>query len=345
MSYRFRIAVWVVLSCVFLVGVMIFTGYRQLEEELREGGSDPSHPKIQGWELHNSFRENEIEEILGEMTKAWLWTAVPLIGLSLGAGLLLARRSMQPVHEINRQISEMRPDSLHGGITIPEADPVIEELADHLNSLLNRAGVAYHEMSDFSARVAHEIRTPLMLLRMRLENAPPGVEVSFQEELQDELSRLSRFVERSLLSVKAEQGVLKIVPVTLNLSDLVRDVSDGYQFLAAESNLVMTLELAEHLQIDADSDLLRQAIHGLMENALRYAKSRIFVTCFIDNDVPVLVIRNDKDAKTMATAGLGLGLRLVRGICESSAFVCEIEKDECEFTAKIRFGPPPDCDS
>ena len=69
----------------------------------------------------------------------------------------------------------MRPDSLHGGITIPEADPVIADLANHLNGLLDRAGTAYQEMAEFSARVAHELRTPLMLLRMRVEHAPPGM--------------------------------------------------------------------------------------------------------------------------------------------------------------------------
>ena len=100
------------------------------------------------------------------------------------------------MHDINRQLADMRPDSLHGGITIPEADPIIAELANHLNGLLDRAGTAYQEMAEFSARVAHELRTPLMLLRMRVEHAPPGMPPAFQEDLQDELARLSRFVER-----------------------------------------------------------------------------------------------------------------------------------------------------
>jgi hypothetical protein len=69
-SYRFRIAGWVVVSCVVMIAVMIFTGHHQLEEELREGNVDSTHPDKPGWTLHNSYSEEEIREILGEMLEA-----------------------------------------------------------------------------------------------------------------------------------------------------------------------------------------------------------------------------------------------------------------------------------
>jgi len=338
-SFRFRIAAWVVLSCTLLVAVMIFSAYRQLEEELREGHKDSTHPEITGWELHNSYAEKEIQEILGEMLEIWLWTATPIICLSLGAGLLLARRSLSPVHDINRQLTEMRPDSLHGDISIPEADPAISDLANHLNILLSRAGTAYQEMAEYSAQVAHELRTPLMLLRMRLEHAPPGIPAEFQEELQDELARLSRFVERSLLAAKAEQGALVPSVVSFCLSDLVRDIFEDYQLLADERGLEMKLELTPDIQIDTDSDLLRQALHGLFENAVRYAKSAIHVSCGLEHQQVVLQIRNDRDSATMATAGLGLGLRLVRGISKTCSMHFRTHETEQEFHTSIRFSP------
>ncbi len=337
MSYRFRIAAWMVLSCTLIIVVMIFAGHRRLDEELREGKKDKTHPKIAGWNLHNSYSEEEIKEILGEMLEGWALAAVPMIVLSLGAGLLLARRSLRPMHDINRQLQEMRPDSLRGGITIPEADPIIADLASRLNALLDRAGIAYQEMAEFSARVAHELRTPLMLLRLRLEHAPPGTPPAFQEEMQDELARLSRFVERSLLAVKAEQGGLVPVAASLGLSGLVRDVAEDYQLLATERGIAMTLEVEANIRVDADSDLLRQALHGLLENAVRYAKSSVFVSCRAQNGGSILEIRNDMDRATMATSGLGLGLRLVRGISDASGFGFEIHEFDREFTCRILF--------
>lgn len=337
MSFRFRIAAWVVLSCTLLIALMMFTGYRQLEEELREGRTDQSHPQVKGWSIHNSYAEAEIKDILGELVETWLWVAVPVIGLSLGAGLLLARRSLRPVHQINRQLADMKPDSLKGGITIPEADPVISDLASHLNGLLDKAGTAYQEMAEFSAHVAHELRTPLMLLRMRIEHAPPGIPPAFQEDLQDELARLSRFVERSLLAAKAEQGSLKAEMVEIDLSLLVRDVTEDYQLLAAERALEMAISLDSGIRIQADPDLLRQAIHGLLENALRYSDSRIDVECRSGPDGVKLEIRNDRDRASMATSGLGLGLRLVRGICKACHSEFEAHEDETSYRVELRF--------
>jgi signal transduction histidine kinase len=337
MSFRFRIAAWVVVSCALLISVMIFTAHRQLEEELRSGRKDPSHPVNPDWVIHNTYAEAEIQDILDELLDIWIWTAAPIMVLSLGAGLLLARRSLRPVHDINRQLSAMRPDSLHGGITIPEADPAIEGLANHLNGLLERAGTAYQEMSEFSARVAHELRTPLMLLRMRVEHAPPGMPPEFQEDLQDELARLSRFVERSLLAAKAEQGALVPAPVSLCLSDLVRDLSELYQLLASERGLEMSLGITADIHIHADADLLRQVLHGLLENAVHYAKSKVRISCSPHQGEPVLNIQNDMDPVTIASGGLGLGLRLVRGICKASGWEFAMVGTDGDFRATIRF--------
>ena len=338
MSFRFRITAWVVVSCTLLVGVMIYTAHTELEEELRLGRVDRHHSQVPGWKLHNSFNEEEIQDILGELMETWMWTAAVVIALSLGAGLLLARRSLRPVHDINRQLSGMRPDSLHGGITIPEADPAIEGLANHLNGLLERAGTAYQEMAEFSARVAHELRTPLMLLRMRVEHAPPGLPPAFQEDLQEELARLARFVERALLATKAEQGSLQPSNVSLNLSDLVRHVTGDYQLLASERALEMTVEIMPGLQIEADADLLLQTLHGLLENAVRYAKSKVLVSCRNQNNSTLLEIHNDRDHTTIATAGIGLGLRLVRAICKASGWHFDIREAENDFTTTIRVG-------
>lgn len=339
MSFRFRIAAWVVASCALLIAVMMFTAHHQLEEELREGVVDPTHPARKDWTLHNSYAEDEIQEILGEIVEEWMWVSVPLIVLSLGGGLLLARRSLRPVHDINRQVAAMRPDSLHGGIRIPEADPTFEDLVNHLNTLLDKAGTAYQEMAEFSARVAHELRTPLMLLRLRIEKAPAGVPEEFQEEIQDELTRLSRFVERSLIAARAEQGGLVPSPETIDLSELATAVADDYRLLAGERGLKLDLDADPHLFVDADPDLLRQLLHGLLENSTRYGRSVVSVSCRKARNGPELEIRNDLDEASRPTSGLGLGLRLVQGICKVSGFRPQVVPETDRFTVRVSFEP------
>jgi len=91
------------------------------------------------------------------------------------------------------------------------------------------------------------------------------------------------------------------------------------------------------IRIDADADLLLQTLHGLLENAVHYAKSKILVSCREEKGSAVLEIHNDRDSASIATAGLGLGLRLVRGICIASAWLFESHETEDDFGAIIRF--------
>lgn len=337
MSFRARIAAWVVVSCTLMIGVMVYTAHSELEEELRQGRVDRNHPQMPGWTIHNSLPEEEIRDILGELLESWLWTAAILIPLSLAGGLLLARRALRPVLDINCQLAQMKPDSLHGGIRIPEADPAIEGLASHLNGLLDKAGVAYREMAEFSERVAHELRTPLMLLRMRLEHAPTGMPPEFHEELQDEIGRLSRHVERSLVAAKAEHGTLQAIPRGFCASDLLAELCDGYRMLADERGLQMEVDLEEGMRMKADEDLFRQALHGVLENAVRYAESKLTVSCTRDGDTGLIRIHNDTNPATRATGGLGLGLRLVRGICKVSGIGLEVGEVNGSFTVTLRF--------
>jgi signal transduction histidine kinase len=112
-----------------------------------------------------------------------------------------------------------------------------------------------------------------------------------------------------------------------------------YQLLASERSLKMTVDVMPGIGIDADRDLLLQSLHGLLENAIRYAKSRILVSCRMEDARAVLEIHNDRDPATIAPAGLGLGLRLIRGICKASAWEMDTRETEIDFHAVIHFHP------
>jgi signal transduction histidine kinase len=334
-NYRFRIAAWFGISLTAFIGLLIVTAHWHLDEELRKDRWDRSHPKDPNWIIHSSYTNEEVHDILGELMGIWLWVGVPGIGTSLGVGFLLARRSVRPVQLINDQLKSLTPSTLRGGIVSPENDPVLSDLVTHINASLDRAGAAYEEMAGFSSRVAHELRTPLTLLRMKIEQSTGEMPAEMQEELQDELARLSRFVERSLLAAKADSGSLEPHASHVDISKLLDDIGEGYSLLAAERNLQFNWQTAQGLLSFTDVDLLRQVIHNLLESALRYARSTVEVRALQENGVAVIRIFNDCDPRIMATKGLGLGLRLVRGVCASTGMIFLTDPTSAGFSVTL----------
>jgi signal transduction histidine kinase len=334
-SFRFKIAAWFGISLTALIGLMMVTAHWHLDEELRVDQRDRSHPEYPNWVIHDSYTDAEVQDILSELIRTWLWVGTPAIAISLGVGFLLARRSVRPIRQINEQLNQLTIDTMQAGITTPEDDPALADLVAHINTSLERAGAAYEEMAGFTSSVAHELRTPLTLLRMKIEQSHSGFSGEVQEELQEELARLSRFVERSLLAAKAASGSLEPHTERVEVSQLLDDIVESYKLLADEQKLEFTWLTKPELEAVTDADLLRQVLHNLLGNALRYARSRIEVAVAQENGVPVVTISNDCESQTTSLNGLGLGLRLVHGICASTGMRIETQTPPRRFIVRL----------
>jgi len=316
-NFRLRIAAWFGLALVFIVGLLIFTAHQHLDHELRLEKWDRSHPKFPDWSLHGSYTDAEVHDILGELIQVWIWVGLPALGLALGVGFLLANRSIRPVRSINRALAEKTPGTLKTGIPLPERDAVLAELVAQINALLLRVGNAYDEMAEYSSRVAHELRTPLTLLRMRIEQSAAEIPPELSEQLQDELSRLSKFVERSLLAARAESGRLEFKLADFDISTVLEEIKEPYEILAAEAKIALEWDVPPGIHIFSDGDLLRQILHNLLGNAGRYAASTARLRVSSTGQKTVLSLDNDYRSETRAPGGLGIGLRLVRALANS----------------------------
>ena len=317
MNFRLRIAAWFGLALACIVGLLIFTAHRHLDHELHLEKWDRSHPKFPDWSLHGSYTDAEVHDILGELVQVWIWVGLPALGIALGAGFLLANRSIRPVRSINRALAMKTPGTLKTGIPLPERDPVLAELVSQINALLLRVGNAYDEIAEYSSRVAHELRTPLTLLRMRIEQSAADIPPELSEQLQDELSRLSKFVERSLLAAKAESGRLEFKRIDVDLSALLEDLKEPYEILATEAKIALEWAVPPGVHVVSDGDLLRQILHNLLGNACRYGASKVRLQVASTGQETILSLDNEYRSDSRAPGGLGIGLRLVRALADS----------------------------
>jgi len=197
--------------------------------------------------------------------------------------------------------------------------------------------------NEFVNHVTHELRTPLssirayteLLLDDELQSANQRADL--YRIIDNEAARLERFIENILNLSRIESGVMPFVPVPVDLTHELREAVALMQMQARERQIDLTLEAPDSLTVQADPDLLRQAVLNLVGNAVKYTPPSGSVTvcawpvqdgvCRIDvSDTGIGIAPQDQErvfekfyrTRTghQIAPGTGLGLALTRKIVE-----------------------------
>ena len=258
--------------------------------------------------------EQEIQDLIKNITGLWLVAGVPIVGLSFLLGFLLASRSVSHLREINTDLAQLRPADLQRGIKSPDRDPELQHLVNNINGLLARIGKSYAELSEFAASVAHELRTPLTLLRMRVDEAAASLPPDFSEDLQEEIQRMKSLVERTLMMSRAEGGLLTLQNAPIDLSSLLERLHEDYSALAQTKGIALTWQAAPGLTVTGDADTVRQILYNLLNNALRYTGHKVDLQASNGRGRVRIEITNDLAPAGKTTRGTGIGLRLTTSL-------------------------------
>jgi signal transduction histidine kinase len=235
--------------------------------------------------------------------------------LALVAGYFIARRSVRPVREVNCQLSGLGPSTLAKRLQAPDVDPEVGELVHHVNELLARLELAFAHLREYTTQVAHELRTPLQLMRLRIEANAAGMNPELAEELQEELGRLSNYVENALTIARADQGRLELRAEPLALKELLTDVLEPFSRLAEADGRRLLWCCPESAVAQADRSMVKQILFNLLANALKYGDQDILLRVRLRSCGVCLLLGNRVAVRTRASRqGLGIGLRLVRAL-------------------------------
>lgn len=265
------------------------------------------------------------------VTLAALWAAVVLIGGALSWWSV--RRVLSRVERLTGAASSITDPE--GGQRIPEAgrDDEIGRLATTLNGMLERIAAGTREIRDLSAAVAHDLRSPVTVIRGRLELAlTHESDADLRDAAADAiegLDRVAAVLEANLDVAEAEGGVLRIQPEPIDLARLGRELAELYEVAASEAGLTLETDFEDGLRLDGDPSLLGRALSNLLDNALRHAEGATrlrlssrredgrWVRITVEDDGPGFppALRErafERTARRAGSPGFGLGLLLVR---------------------------------
>ncbi|HCJ30051.1 MAG TPA: two-component sensor histidine kinase [Pseudomonas sp.] len=204
----------------------------------------------------------------------WLWSALVLCALISGVlGWLLARSGLRPLREVTQVAASVSAKSLTERIPAESTPVELQQLVQAFNAMLARLEDAFVRLSNFSADIAHELRTPLSNLMTHTEVVLTRARSSedYQENLYsnlEELRRMARMIDDMLFLAKADNGLIIPQAQPIELHALCGKLLEFYQLTADERDVRFELSGAGHIQ--GDPAMLHRALSNLLSNALRY---------------------------------------------------------------------------
>jgi len=204
----------------------------------------------------------------------WLWAALALGALLSGLlGWLLARSGLRPLREVTQVAASVSARSLTERIPAESTPAELRQLVLAFNAMLARLEESFVRLSNFSADIAHELRTPLSNLMTHTEVvlSRDRDTAQYQENLHsnlEELRRMARMIDDMLFLAKADNGLIAPSMQPVELHWLCARLIEFHQLAAEERGV--GIEQYGAASLDGDPAMLRRALSNLLANALRY---------------------------------------------------------------------------
>jgi signal transduction histidine kinase len=266
---------------------------------------------------------------------------------------------MRPVNRLRESMKVLTPARLDQRLKSHGEDHEFAELIHAYNTMLDRLQQSFTQASRFSADAAHELKTPLTILRGRLEQARRKThDAELHEDfsdLLDEVGRLSAITRKLLLLSQADAGLLDLNTSSVDLSEMITDMAADMSMLVEDRQLTSTI--APKLNVKGDKVLLQQLLNNLLSNAGRYSSAggSISVTAKKHSNEVELLVKNScnpitdierKDffkrfyrgdaAHNRQVDGYGLGLSLASEIAKAHCGMLTLEPgSETEVCLKL----------
>ena len=216
-------------------------------------------------------------ERLHQLTRRFvlIWAVVAAFGFLIS--YWSARRMLSRVEEITETVAGIGTEDLSARLPEPSNSDEISRLARTFNHMLTRIQSSIHQLRAVTDAVAHDLKSPVTSIRGRLEAAllsgdPERLHEAMAEAIEG-LDRLLLLLNTTLDLAEAEAGALKLEHAPVDLSQAVRQLIDLYRPALSDHGHRLSLDIEDHVIIDADLTLLNRVVSNLLENELVHVPS------------------------------------------------------------------------
>jgi signal transduction histidine kinase len=262
--------------------------------------------------------------------------------LTLIIGLLVVRRVINPLSEVIAAAEAVSTGDLTARVPVGARNDDLTALSIHFNHMADELERSDKQRRNLLADIAHELRTPITIMRGRLEGILDGVYPADEAHIAPALEEtylLERLVEDLRLLALAEANQLRYEMKPVQLNELMETILGLFSAQAGERNIQLNLVAEANLpEVMVDPQRFQQVVGNLIDNALRYAPEGSTINLDIQRKADGIELsvadegpgipedelehvfdrfwRGEK-SRARSTGGAGLGLSIARQLVEA----------------------------
>jgi two-component system, OmpR family, sensor histidine kinase TctE len=209
-----------------------------------------------------------------------LFVVVPFILLSLPLLWQISRWSLRPLARASLEAQSIGPADLSTRLSVQGLPNEVRPLVDAVNGALDRLAHAYEAERRLTADAAHQLRTPITVLDLRLQRARVGDRIDWPT-IEREMAQLRDLIDR-LMDLARRDNVAQDIdahagPQTVNLARVVRESAAIVLPIAEKEDRSVIVEAPDMVPFSGHSDDLRDMVHNLLDNALVHGRGTVRV--------------------------------------------------------------------
>jgi heavy metal sensor kinase len=242
---------------------------------------------------------------VAELRKVLLWLVPMATAIAVFGAWWMSERVLRPLRDLEQEAAAINIAQLDRRLPLRGTGDELDSLAAAFNHVLARLEKSVRQMRDFADFMAHELRTPMTVLRgdtqveLMRRDLPAWWRTHLESHL-EEFGKLDRLIDRFLLAAKAETGEIQFKYRTFSLSDLARSLVETLEPVAEQKRISLRLTSEETAEVLADPDWVQQALLNLLDNALKFTAAEGEISVVVRNDHGVVVVE-------VADTGCGIG--------------------------------------
>lgn len=297
------------------------------------------------------------EEFSRSVTRAVFFGGAMAVLVALVLSLLFAQKISSPLDKLTGVLKEFTGGNHKVRAEVKDSEDEIGQLGEAFNNMAETIEKQEELRKNLTADVAHELRTPLSILRGNIESLQAGVvkpDMEVISSLHDEIIRISRIVKELQDLSLAEAGRLSLNYSKIKIKDLVNRVIQTFQPELEARKIDLKKKMPEEISyLWVDGDRINQVMINLLGNALKYTPEggEISVTGQVKGeellisisdtgpgikkeDLPFIFERfyRSPQERYASEGGSGLGLAIAKGLVEAHGGIIWAEGNSLQGT-------------